>query len=91
MVRYISFLGEPSREYKLIIAMGRGIHLTIASIQKQNQMAIGPSVNYENESQWETGTGLFGTKRTQSQKTVWTSRHIWIRRTFVIHIPLLTN
>jgi len=76
------FLGEPRREYKLILpwAEESAYNCKYTEAKPDSDWA---AVDYENESQWETGTGLFGTKE-QEPKTVWTSRHIWIRRTFVI-------
>ena len=38
------------------------------------------SVDYD-DSKWQTGKGMFGTKDIEPQ-SVWSSREIWIRRTF---------
>ena len=75
------FLGEPARELKAI--------LPIAESQSYNCQftETKPSVEWTgvefDDSKWQTGKGMFGTKGVEPQ-TIWTSREIWIRRTFDI-------
>ncbi|HET6721762.1 MAG TPA: DUF4964 domain-containing protein, partial [Chitinophagaceae bacterium] len=75
------FLGEPSRTLKAI--------LPDAEMQPYNCQFTETrpggdwtSVEYD-DTKWQNGKGLFGTKE-QDPQTVWTSREIWIRRTFDI-------
>ncbi|HEV8286071.1 MAG TPA: DUF1793 domain-containing protein [Chitinophagaceae bacterium] len=73
------FLGEPLKELKPI--------LPIAEFQPYNcqfteTKPVGDWTAVEfNDTKWQIGKGLFGTKE-QDPQTVWTSREIWIRRTF---------
>jgi len=77
--RYYKFLGEPARELKAI--------LPIAETQSYNCQFTEskPVVDWTavefDDSKWQTGKGMFGTKDVDPQ-SVWTSREIWIRRTF---------
>lgn len=73
------FLGEPARELKPI--------LPIAETQPYNcqfteSKAAGDwtSIEYD-DSKWQTGKGMFGTKDVEPQSE-WRSREIWIRRSF---------
>ena len=73
------FLGEPSRQYDWILPWAEH------SEYKCRYTETKPDGNWTaagyDDSQWETGPGLFGTKE-QEPNTVWTGRHIWIRRIF---------
>ncbi|HJS54755.1 MAG TPA: DUF4964 domain-containing protein, partial [Chitinophagaceae bacterium] len=73
------FLGEPTRELKPI--------LPIAETQSYNCQFIESkpagdwtAVEFD-DSKWQTGKGMFGTKDVAPQSE-WKSREIWIRRTF---------
>ena len=75
------FLGDPPRELKAI--------LPDADLQSYNCQFTETkpggdwmSVDYD-DSKWQQGKGLFGTKN-MSPQTEWSSREIWIRRTFDI-------
>jgi len=77
--KYYKFLGEPARELKAI--------LPIAETQSYNcqfteskPVDDWTAVEFD-DSKWQTGKGMFGTKDVDPQ-SVWTSREIWIRRTF---------
>jgi hypothetical protein len=73
------FLGEPARELKAI--------LPIAETQSYNcqfteTKPAGDWTAIEfDDSKWQAGKGMFGTKEVDPQ-SLWTSREIWIRRTF---------
>jgi hypothetical protein len=75
------FLGEPSRELKAILA---DADMAPYNCQFTETKPEGnwTSVDYD-DSKWKTGKGLFGTKN-MSPQTEWSSREIWIRRTFDI-------
>ena len=82
------FLGEPSREYRSILPWAE------ESAYNCKYMEAKPtgdwtSIDYD-DSKWQTGTGLFGTKELEP-KTVWTSREIWIRRTFDIQNTIINE
>ena len=73
------FLGEPARVYKPIAAWAED---STYSSQFTEAKPVGEwtSVQYD-DSKWQAGRGLFGTKEADPT-TPWTSREIWIRRTF---------
>src|ERR1043165_5620781 len=75
------FLGESSRELKAILP---DADMASYSCQFTESKPEGnwTSVDYD-DSKWQTGKGLFGTKNI-GPKTEWTTREIWIRRTFDI-------
>ena len=73
------FLGEPARELRTILP---DAELQSYNCQFTEAKPAGDwtSVDYD-DSKWQTGKGMFGTKDIGSQ-SVWSSREIWIRRTF---------
>ena len=73
------FLGEPTRELKAILADGE---LQAYNCQFTETKPAGDwtSVDYD-DTRWQTGKGMFGTKGIEPQ-SIWSSREIWIRRTF---------
>ncbi|MFI5132073.1 MAG: DUF5127 domain-containing protein, partial [Chitinophagales bacterium] len=73
------FLGAPERKYKAIVPWAED---SAYSCQYTVTKPAGnwTSLHYD-ASKWQTGKGLFGTKEADP-KTLWTSREIWIRRTF---------
>ncbi len=75
------FLGDSPRELKSILA-----DADFASYNCQFTEAK-PAGNWTNveydDAKWQTGKGMFGTQNVEPQ-TIWTSREIWIRRTFEI-------
>jgi len=76
------FLGEPSREYKSILPWAEESPYNCKYTEtKPNNDWTSPDYD---DSKWQTGMGLFGTKE-QEPKTLWTSREIWIRRNFDWH------
>ena len=73
------FLGEPAREYKTIVPWSEDSSYS-SQYTEARPTGDWTSVQYD-DSKWQTGKGLFGTKEADP-KTLWTSREIWIRRTF---------
>jgi len=75
------FLGEPPPTLRSI--------LPDAEIQSYNcqfteTKPIGDWVDIEyDDSKWQTGKGMFGTKDIEPQ-SIWDSREVWIRRTFIL-------
>ncbi len=73
------FLGEPARKIKTILPWAEDSAYSCQYTETK------PSGNWTSPgydvSNWQTGKGLFGTKDVDP-KTVWSSREIWIRRTF---------
>ena len=75
------FLGEPSRELKAIVP---DADYQSYNCQYTETKPAGDWTGIEyDDSKWQTGKGMFGTKNVSPQ-TEWTSREIWIRRTFDI-------
>lgn len=73
------FLGEPPRKLKTILPSAEfGSYNCQFTETKPSSGWTG--IEYD-DSQWQTGKGMFGTKDVNPQ-TIWTSREIWIRRTF---------
>ncbi len=75
------FLGEPSRALKAILADAETQPYN-CQFTETKPAGDWTSVEYD-DTKWQTGKGFFGTKE-QDPQTVWTSREIWIRRTFDI-------
>jgi hypothetical protein len=75
------FLGEPARELKVILpnAESQSYNCQFTETKPSGEWT---GVEYD-DSKWQTGKGMFGTKDVDPQ-TIWTSREIWIRRTFDI-------
>lgn len=73
------FLGEPAKELKALIPDADFQNYTCKYTEAK------PGTDWLNadydDSKWQTGQGLFGTKDAGS-KTIWNSREIWIRRVF---------
>lgn len=73
------FLGEPSREYGTILPWSEEMPYSCQFTETKPE-GDWTAIDYD-DTKWQTGKGLFGTKE-QEPQTLWTSRHIWIRRTF---------
>ena len=75
------FLGEPARELKAIlpIAESQSYNCQFTETKPSGEWT---AVEYD-DTKWKMGKGMFGTKDVEPQ-TIWTSREIWIRRTFDI-------
>ena len=73
------FLGEPSRELKTILPDAE-LQSYNCQVTETKPAGDWTSVDYD-DSKWQTGKGMFGTKDIEPQ-SVWSSREIWIRRTF---------
>ena len=77
------FLGEPPRQLKTILP-DADIRSYNCQFTETKPAGDWTSVEY-NDSKWQTGQGMFGTKNVDPQ-SVWTSREIWIRRTFDLQV-----
>ena len=73
------FLGEPSRELKALLPDADMASYT-CQFTEAKPGGNWTGIDYD-DSKWKTGKGLFGTTNISPQ-TEWTSREIWIRRTF---------
>jgi Domain of unknown function (DUF5127)/Domain of unknown function (DUF4964) len=73
------FLGEPARELKAIVP-GADFQSYTCQFTETKPVGDWTAIEYD-DSKWQSGKGMFGTKDVDPQ-TVWTSREIWIRRTF---------
>src|ERR1044071_1899675 len=75
------FLGNPPRELKAVVA---DADMAPYNCQFTETKPAGDwtSIDYD-DSKWQTGKGLFGTKN-MSPQTEWSTREIWIRRIFDI-------
>jgi len=73
------FLGEPSRELKAILPIAEAQPYN-CQFTESKPTGDWTSVEYD-DSKWQTGKGMFGTKDADPQSE-WKSREIWIRRTF---------
>jgi hypothetical protein len=73
------FLGEQAKELKPLVADADFQNYSCKYTETK------PGTEWLNadydDSKWQTGQGIFGTKDAGS-KTIWTSREIWIRRVF---------
>ncbi|HET9824799.1 MAG TPA: DUF4964 domain-containing protein, partial [Chitinophagaceae bacterium] len=77
--RLYKFLGEPSRKYRSVLPWAE------ESAYSCRYTETKPAGDWTSptfdDSKWQAGTGLIGTKE-QEPKTLWASREIWIRRVF---------
>ncbi|MFD0793911.1 glutaminase domain-containing protein [Mucilaginibacter litoreus] len=73
------FMGQQPVTYRTLVASGEEQPYTCKYTETD------PGANWEksdfNDSSWKNGTAPFGDDAKQV-KTVWTSRHLWVRRTF---------
>ena len=76
---FFKFLGEPERELKTILPDGE-LQSYNCKFAETKPLGDWTSVDYD-DTKWQTGKGMFGTKDIEPQ-SVWSSREIWIRRTF---------
>ena len=81
--KLFKFLGEPPRQLKTILP-DADIRSYNCQFTETKPAGDWTSVEY-NDSKWQTGKGMFGTKNVDPQ-SVWTSREIWIRRTFDLQV-----
>ena len=75
------FLGEPARDLKAILPTAESQSYN-CQFTETKPVGEWTGVEYD-DSKWQAGKGMFGTKDVDPQ-TIWTSREIWIRRTFDI-------
>ena len=73
------FLGEPIRELKPILAIAETQPYN-CQFTESKPAGDWTAVEFD-DTKWQTGKGMFGTKDVGPQ-TEWKSREIWIRRTF---------
>jgi hypothetical protein len=73
------FLGEPARELKAILPIAEAQAYN-CQFTESKPTGDWTSVEYD-DSKWQTGKGMFGTKDADPQSE-WKSREIWIRRSF---------
>ena len=73
------FLGEPARELKPILAIAETQPYN-CQFTETKPAGDWTAVEFD-DTKWQTGKGMFGTKDVDPQ-TEWKSREIWIRRTF---------
>ena len=73
------FLGEPARKMKALIPDAETQSYS-CPFTETKPTGDWTAVEYD-DSKWQKGKGLFATKDIEPQ-TVWSSREIWIRRTF---------
>lgn len=73
------FLGEPAKELKALVP-DADFQSYSCQYTETKPSADWLKADYD-DSKWQTGQGIFGTKDAGS-KTIWTSREIWIRRVF---------
>ena len=73
------FLGQPER--KLIPVLANADFKSYSCRYTESKPAGDWTAISFNDTGWETGNGMFGTKEVEPA-TVWTSKDIWIRREF---------
>ena len=76
------FLGDKEKPYKTIVPAADDVNYEAAYTETQ------PAGNWNsamfNDSQWKIGKAPFGDSKS-IDKTIWTSKNIWVRRTFVLN------
>lgn len=82
------FMGEMDKSYKTILPAADETDYNVKYIEEQ------PSSGWENGSfsdvSWKTGAAPFGDNDTKA-KTKWTSKDLWVRRTFTVSDANLKN
>jgi hypothetical protein len=73
------FLGEPARKLRTILPAAES-QTYICQFTETKPNGDWTGIEYD-DSKWQKGKGMFGTKDVDPQ-TIWSSREIWIRRTF---------
>ena len=73
------FLGQQKREFKSILPHAEDNTYTARFVE--TEPAGEWMMQSYDDNDWKEGKGIFGTKEVDPQ-TLWTSRDIWIRRTF---------
>jgi len=73
------FLGEPARELKPILSIAETQPYS-CQFTETKPAGDWAGVDFD-DTKWQTGKGMFGTKDVDPQSE-WKSREIWIRRTF---------
>ena len=76
------FLGNKEKPYKTIVPAADDVNYEAAYTETQ------PADNWNsvtfNDNQWKKGKAPFGDSKSVD-KTIWTSKNIWVRRTFVLN------
>src|SRR6187401_447766 len=73
------FLGEPARELKPILTIAE-THLYNCQFTETKPAGEWTAIDFD-DTKWQTGKGMFGTKDVDPQSE-WKSGEIWIRRSF---------
>ena len=76
-----SILGKPERVFKTVLPASD--ELSFESKYTESTPASGWMNPDFNDAAWKTGKAPFGNNKTIA-KTIWQSRHIWVRRTFTL-------
>ncbi len=82
------FLGDKEKPYKIVVAAGDELHYDATYTETQpagdwNSFAF-------NDSKWKKGKGSFGDSKS-IDNTIWTSKNIWVRRTFTLNSTTYGN
>ncbi|MFT3935885.1 MAG: DUF4965 domain-containing protein [Chitinophagaceae bacterium] len=75
------FMGDKEKSFKTILPAGDEVNYT-ASYTETKPADDWSSFSF-NDSQWKKGMAPFGDTKSVD-KTIWTSRDIWVRRTFTV-------
>jgi hypothetical protein len=78
------FLGEPKRELKAILPHAEDQSYASRYVETA-PAADWMNVSF-NDNDWKEGKGMLGTQESDPQ-TLWTSREVWMRRTFNLSNP----
>src|SRR2546423_8300983 len=82
------FLGAPKRELKAIVPGAEDKIYSCAYTEKK-PTEDWMNLNYDDQ-EWLKGKGMLGTKESNPQ-TLWTSRDVWIRRSFLLPKVIVLN
>jgi hypothetical protein len=83
-----NFLGQKSVDYKTVLPAADEINFN-TKYTEENSSTDWMKENF-NDSKWKNGSGAFG-DNPSTAKTVWTSRDIWVRRSFNLSDVNLRN
>lgn len=75
------FLGDKEKPFKTIVPAGDEVNYDAS--YTESEPADDWYSNGFNDTRWKKGKGSFGDSKS-IDKTIWTSRNIWVRRSFVL-------
>jgi len=78
------FMGEPEHPLRVLLTVADD-KISNSSFTTEKPGDTWSALNYD-DSQWQEGRGMFGSKESGAQ-TIWTSKDIWIRKTFEADEP----